>query len=227
MPNNYPYDRWYWSDWFAATRLVSIMTRGVWHEMLGLMWMNDRADSLTGTADELAHAVGGSIADIEMAISEIERRNLALVAHCNGFVTITCRRYKKANNERKRIREAVHNTRSNKPVTDTRAEYQYPITNIQSTKESKPKKNFSKPTIARIAEYCQERKNNIDAERFFDYYESKGWKIGNTPMKSWQAAVRTWEKNDKKGGHSNGAGNGKSFDNSPESYGEENKHVDI
>jgi len=64
-------------------------------------------------------------------------------------------------------------------------------------KESKQKKNFSKPTVAEIAEYCKERKNNIDAERFFDYYESKGWKIGNTPMKSWQAAVRTWERNDK------------------------------
>lgn len=197
MPNNYPYDRWYWSDWFAATSLVSALTRGIWHEMLGLMWMNDRTDSLTGTAEELAFAVRCSMADIEMAIFEIERRNIADVAHCNGFVTITCRRYKKAKNERKRIREAVSISRSNEKLTDTRAEYHNPITNNQNTKESKPKKNFSKPTVAEIAQYCQERKNNIDAERFFDYYESKGWKIGNTPMKSWQAAVRTWERNDK------------------------------
>jgi hypothetical protein len=25
------------------------------------------------------------------------------------------------------------------------------------------------------------------------FYESKGWKVGNQPMKDWKAAVRTWE----------------------------------
>lgn len=52
---------------------------------------------------------------------------------------------------------------------------------------------FSKPTVQEIAEYCSERKNTIDAERFFDYYESKGWKVGSSPMKDWKAAVRNWE----------------------------------
>ena len=196
MPNNYPYDRWYWADWFAATSLVSVLTRGIWHEMLGLMWMNDRADSLTGSAAELALAVRCTESDLNVAIREILCKNLADVTFCDENVTIICRRYKKAKNERERARIGMRLMRSYAPVTDTRAEYQYPITNIQSTKESKPK-NFSKPTVAEISQYCKERKNNIDAERFFDYYESKGWKIGNTPMKSWQAAVRTWERNDK------------------------------
>jgi len=65
------------------------------------------------------------------------------------------------------------------------------------------KKKFIIPTILEIKSYCSERKNNIDAEKFFYSYESKGWLIGRSPMKSWQAAIRTWEKNnfdnDKKG----------------------------
>ena len=56
-------------------------------------------------------------------------------------------------------------------------------------------KRFKKPTVDEILTYCIERKNSVDPQKFFDYYESKGWLIGKSPMKSWQAAVRTWEKN--------------------------------
>ena len=56
---------------------------------------------------------------------------------------------------------------------------------------------MKKPTIEEIAAYCIERKNGIDAEHFHDYYESIGWVVGRSPMKNWQAAVRTWEKRTK------------------------------
>jgi len=51
-----------------------------------------------------------------------------------------------------------------------------------------------KPSVQEIKDYCLERNNGIDAEQFFDFYESKGWLVGKTKMKNWQAAVRTWEK---------------------------------
>ena len=60
--------------------------------------------------------------------------------------------------------------------------------------QQKKTKKFIKPTIEEINAYCLERKNKIDAGHFFDYYESKGWKIGKNPMKDWKAAVRTWER---------------------------------
>lgn len=56
-------------------------------------------------------------------------------------------------------------------------------------------KRFIKPTVKEIADYCRERSNNVDAQIFFDFYESKGWIVGKTPMKDWKAAVRTWEQN--------------------------------
>ncbi len=56
-------------------------------------------------------------------------------------------------------------------------------------------KRFIPPTIDEIKFYCQERKNNVDAERFFNFYEMKGWMIGKNKMKDWKAAVRTWEGN--------------------------------
>lgn len=64
---------------------------------------------------------------------------------------------------------------------------------------------FRPPTVEEVREYCAERKNNVDAERFVDYYESNGWMVGKSRMKSWKAAVRTWERN----GFSNSANNQK------------------
>jgi hypothetical protein len=34
----------------------------------------------------------------------------------------------------------------------------------------------------------------VDAQQFVDFYASKGWRVGNQPMKDWRAAVRTWER---------------------------------
>lgn len=57
---------------------------------------------------------------------------------------------------------------------------------------------FVKPTLEEITEYCRlERKNNVDPQAFFDFYESKGWRVGNQPMKDWKASVRTWERREK------------------------------
>ena len=55
---------------------------------------------------------------------------------------------------------------------------------------------FSPPTIEEVAEYVKERGSGVNAERFVDFYASKGWKVGSQPMKDWRAAVRTWEKRD-------------------------------
>lgn len=61
--------------------------------------------------------------------------------------------------------------------------------------DAPPKKEaFKKPTLEEVQAYCEERHNGVDAERFFNYYESVGWRVGKNPMKDWRAAVRTWER---------------------------------
>lgn len=58
---------------------------------------------------------------------------------------------------------------------------------------------FIKPTVEEVRAYCQERNNSVDAERFVDYYEANGWKVGKSSMKDWKATVRNWERRDKDG----------------------------
>lgn len=53
--------------------------------------------------------------------------------------------------------------------------------------------NFTKPSVAEIIAYCAQRGNGLDGAYIWNYYEAKGWMVGKSPMKDWQAAVRTWE----------------------------------
>jgi hypothetical protein len=75
-------------------------------------------------------------------------------------------------------------------------------TNLRTINKNKEikinNKYFKKPQVFDIKNYCLERKNNIDPETFWDFYESKDWFVGKSKMKCWKAAVRNWERGDKK-----------------------------
>tara|TARA_R100001594_G_C4016125_1_gene258092 strand:- start:294 stop:926 length:633 start_codon:yes stop_codon:yes gene_type:complete len=77
------------------------------------------------------------------------------------------------------------------------------LTSINNIKEIKlTNKYFKKPSVEEVGNYCYERnkmgKNNVDPEAFWDFYESKDWFVGKSKMKDWKAAVRNWERGDKK-----------------------------
>ena len=62
-----------------------------------------------------------------------------------------------------------------------------------STKVDKPR--FAPPALNEVKAYCIERKNTVDPEHWYSYYEANGWMVGRNKMKDWKASVRTWEKN--------------------------------
>ena len=67
---------------------------------------------------------------------------------------------------------------------------------IDKKKDKKEKEtHFKKPSYEEVEEYCNERNNNINPQKFIDFYESKGWMVGKNKMKDWKACVRTWERN--------------------------------
>lgn len=76
---------------------------------------------------------------------------------------------------------------SDKPTPSKRQAKRQQLYNKQENNIFKP------PTVEEVKAYCKERGNGIDAERFVDWYESKGWLVGTNKMKSWKATVRTWE----------------------------------
>lgn len=60
---------------------------------------------------------------------------------------------------------------------------------------TKSKARFREPSLDEVANYCQQRQNNINPQRFVDHYQANGWMVGKNKMKNWKAAVRSWENN--------------------------------
>jgi len=64
-------------------------------------------------------------------------------------------------------------------------------------KEEHPKqlKNIIPPTLDMVVDYCKERGNKVNAQKFIDHYTANGWKVGKNKMIDWQASIRNnWEK---------------------------------
>lgn len=60
-------------------------------------------------------------------------------------------------------------------------------------KEKARRACFTPPSVDEVREYITEKGYNINPESFVDFYQSKGWLVGNVKMKDWRAAVRTWK----------------------------------
>ena len=56
---------------------------------------------------------------------------------------------------------------------------------------------FTPPTREEVKAYCQERNKGVNPDKWYDFYESKGWMVGKNKMKDWKASVRTWEEKNK------------------------------
>lgn len=90
----------------------------------------------------------------------------------------------------------------NNAISDARAKAGAKINKREQTitkenkTEQKETKRFKIPTIDEVSAYCRERGNGVNPQKFIDFYASKGWKVGNQPMKDWKACVRTWEQKD-------------------------------
>jgi len=79
---------------------------------------------------------------------------------------------------------------SNNQVTTN----EQPSNTDKKDKKDKNDKNNIPPLLENVIQYCIERDKNIDANKWYNFYQSKGWMIGKNKMKDWKAAVRTWEK---------------------------------
>ena len=92
------------------------------------------------------------------------------------------------------------NGESNDPCNDgcTEDKNNKNIKDNREGKSGKSEKRFSPPSIEEVDSYIREKGYTVDAERFVNFYESKGWYVGKNKMKNWRAAVATWQKEDNK-----------------------------
>jgi hypothetical protein len=100
-----------------------------------------------------------------------------------------CRKNKETGN----VSETPGNRFGNGPDTDTDTDKK-----IGTKKGTQSPSRFAPPTLEEIREYCTERGNQVDPEKFHDFYAANGWVQGRgKPIRDWRAAVRTWERGEK------------------------------
>jgi hypothetical protein len=69
----------------------------------------------------------------------------------------------------------------------------------EKTKKSSKNKPFIPPTLEEVEEYCKNRNNNVDAKKFWDYYNDSNWTDQQgKQVKNWkQKMIGNWEEDKK------------------------------
>ena len=177
----------------------------------GKLVVNDR---IPYNAEMLASVTGHQIGTIKQALSIFKDLGLIDVLENGAIYMLDIQNFiGRGSSEADRKREYRQRIETDRTNVQTKvreiSEKSPPEIELEIKKEIKiekeidssastttKRKRFEKPTLSEIEQYCIERKNNVNAEQFFDYYESNGWKVGKNSMKDWKAAVRTWERSE-------------------------------
>lgn len=154
-------------------------------------------------ASELALSLDEDVENIRVVLMFLESCNLIEANDRNEFLLIEAsENIGSESSSAERVRRFRQNKQKALPCNADVTACNGSVTiDIDIEKDKEKDKNKSKrfvpPTVEEVKAYCKERGNSVDAEKFVNYYTSKGWVVGkNSPMKNWQACVRTWEKNE-------------------------------
>lgn len=197
-------------EFFLDTELseLPIQTR---HLFIGLWTLADREGRLEDNPKRIkAQIFPWDDLDVDMALIQLHPKFITRYEH-NGHRYIQINNFCK--HQRPNIKEAESSIPAPKHVKHEKESAKHENFHASTLDKGKGMDNgngvgkgrvkgvgglattlsFSPPSISEVITYCLERKNNVNAQKWHDFYASKGWMIGKNKMKDWKAAVRTWE----------------------------------
>ena len=181
---------WEWWDDHNVTRLFLYMLLEA--NFQDNMWKGVliKRGQMATSLNNLALGSGMTVKQVRTALDKMERCGTIEHKGQTKYSIITITNYENYQSEGK---QKAHKwqTKGTQRATIKQG-------NKETSENNIPKGIFKKPTHEEIKNYCAERNNGIDENRFYDFYESKGWVVGKTKMKDWKAAVRNWERSSNK-----------------------------
>ena len=198
------------TDFGHATRHLSIIEKAVYRELLDLYY--DKESPLVNDADRLARLICApdNVTTVEQVLNEFFTLvdNVWINDKCDEVIAEYKAKLETASKAGKASAKARANKRKassdvttvEQPLNEGATNYK-PLTNNHKpiTKEiDKPKRaRFQKPTIQDIANYMLEKKAsfelaNSESHKFYNYYESNGWKVGRNKMANWKSTCTNW-----------------------------------
>ncbi len=220
-----PWVQFFYREWVMDTQCLSQAEKGCWIDVLCQMWLNG-VGSISMSYDQLANLWRMDWWDKahlmvwqlhQKGVCDIQQMHDKDINH-NSRVTLVSRRLLREENDRKNNSKRQEYFRRNAKVTpvsrsrnaiDVRRKT-LDVRELQRQKKEYAHVSFSKPKPEDVTAYARSIGFELDGQYFCDRYEANGWKVGRAPMKNWQAAVRTWKKNNYEGGKTNAPNGGAS-----------------
>lgn len=193
---------WGWhADPATGWLFVNLLLMANWTDSEWRGMTIKRGQLVTGRK-ALAAQTGLSERQIRTALDHLKSTNELTIESTNKFSLITIVNYGKFQDAQSDIDQQNDQQVDQQPTSNR------PQLNKGNNREQgiSPRKRFTPPTVKDVESYCQERGNNVDAQRLVDFYTASGWMRGKSPIRDWKACVRTWEKNndERNGGKKNG-----------------------
>lgn len=143
---------------------------------------------------KLARVLNMSEQQIRTCLEHLESTNEITIKPTNRYSLITIVKWAEYQYCDDMSNQQI-NQQTNQQITSNQPTNNHNTRNIERKKE---RNIFIRPSLEEVKKYCEERRNGVDPQRWFDYYTSNGWKVGRNSMKDWKAAIRTWEKDSPK-----------------------------
>lgn len=183
------FTEWEWYSDISTSRLFL-------HLILTVNWTDKKwqgicieRGSRVASYQVLSTETGLSVKQVRTAIKKLQSTGEVAIKSTNKYSVFTVKNYD------------LYQAKGKQEAGERQAEDKQRATTKESKEGKKEKNNnikrFTPPTYEQVSTYCKERNNTVDAERFYDFYESKGWMVEKNKMKDWKAAVRNWERSSK------------------------------
>lgn len=198
MINKPPAFQFYADDFLAGTFAMSNEERGLYITLLCRQWtqghvtQDEMARLSSGMAQPLASHVFAKFKKAEDGLFKNER--LELERSKQASFRANRSESGKAGAEK---RWHSHSTANGKPMASGMAKHSSPSPSPSPKEDiassNVPNSRMEKPTIEAMKLYAAKiGLPDTEAEKAWHFYESKGWKIGSSPMRSWQSALVNW-----------------------------------
>jgi predicted phage replisome organizer len=173
------------------------------NDELAFVTYEDIAIALDRTEDEIKMCLNWFIENNMMEIID----NIYLISNWSKYQNVeglekireqNRLRQQKRRNKLKELPEVIEESNvlsrdtSRSPLKDNNISLSNSELSNISIKEEK--KRFIKPTLEEVKEYIKDKGKNVDAELFWNFYESKNWYVGKNKMTNWHSAIATWNK---------------------------------
>ena len=173
---------WEWFNKSEAVHLFLYMLIKANHKDAKWQGNDVKRGQFISSLGNISNATGISVQTIRTILKKLEKTNEIEVKSTSQFTIVTICKYECYQDE---------NEQSNKPLTNNQQTTNKRLTTNKNEKNERI--IFIVPSLEEVSAYCQERNNNVDSQKFYNFYESKGWMVGKNKMKDWKASVRTWE----------------------------------